>query len=32
MRRRTWIRILAVAAGGGLGWLWSWWQTCNGST
>lgn len=32
MSRRGWIRLGAMAAGGGLGWLYSYWQTCSGST
>lgn len=32
VNRRILIRIGAVGAGAGFGWLWSYWQTCSGST
>ena len=32
MSRHGWIRLAAIAAGGGLGWFYSWYQTCQGST
>ncbi len=32
MKRNNLIRLGAVAIGGGLGWAYSYWQTCSGST
>lgn len=32
MNKPRFFRLLAVVGGGGLGWLYSYWQTCSGST